>query len=127
MAAQRTFVSGSGNDANAGTITSPKRTFSSALTVTDPGGEIVALDSAAYGAVPINQSVSIIAPSGVYGGITVGSGAAVTLNIGTSDFVVLRGLTINGNPGTTGVLVNAAGKVHVENCVMNGRGSGAGI
>src|SRR6266446_6592240 len=73
--APRTFVSGLGNDANPGTLTSPKRSFASALTVTDAGGEIIVLDSAGYGPVTINKSVSIISPTGVYAGITVPSGS----------------------------------------------------
>ena len=47
MAGPRTFVSGLGNDANPGTREQPKRTFASALTVTDPAGEVVVLDPAA--------------------------------------------------------------------------------
>jgi parallel beta helix pectate lyase-like protein len=127
FAVPRVFVSGLGNDANPGSITSPKRSFTSALTVTDAGGEIVVLDSAGYGPVTISQSVSIIAPPGVYAGITASSGQAITVNIATSDVVVLRGLTINSTGGSIGVLVNSAGTVHVENCVMNGHGNGAGL
>ncbi len=47
-AAQRTFVSTSGSDANTAsncTSTAPCRGFTAALTVTDAGGEIVVLTS----------------------------------------------------------------------------------
>ena len=46
----------------------------------DPGGEIVALDAAGYGAVNINKSVTIVANPGFYAGITASSGTAVTIN-----------------------------------------------
>src|SRR2546425_807205 len=84
-AAPRTFVSGLGNDANPGSITSPKRTFASALTATDAGGEIIVLDSAGYGPVAISQSVSIISPLGVYAGVTVTSGNGIDVSIGSSN------------------------------------------
>jgi parallel beta helix pectate lyase-like protein len=125
-AVPRIFVSGLGNDANPGSITSPKRSFASALTVTDPGGEIIVLDSAGYGPVTINKSVSIISPTGVYAGITVPvSTDGVDVNIGASDVVILRGLTINSAGGDTGINFFSAGTLHVENCVVNGfAGSG---
>ncbi len=73
-AAQRTFVSTAGFDTNDCSLTAPCRGFAKALTVTDVGGEIVVLDSGGYGAVAIGQPVSIIAPSGVYAGISVFAG-----------------------------------------------------
>jgi parallel beta helix pectate lyase-like protein len=120
MAVPRVFVSGLGNDANPGSITSPKRSFTSALTVTDPGGEIIVLDSAGYGPVTINKAVSIISPTGVYAGVTVTSGDGITVSAGASDKVILRGLTINGAGGSRGIVITAAGAVHIENCVISG-------
>jgi parallel beta helix pectate lyase-like protein len=125
LAVPRVFVSGLGNDANPGSITSPKRSFASALTVTDAGGEIIVLDSAGYGPVTINKSVSITSPTGVYAGITVASGYGVEVSIGGSDVVVLRGLTINGAVGNTasgGIHLSPTpgGQLHVEGCVISG-------
>src|SRR5438477_7651459 len=100
LATPRTFVSGLGNDANPGSLTSPKRSFGSALTVTDPGGEIIVLDSAGYGPVTVTKSVRIVCPTGVYAGITVTSGDGIAVSAGASDTVVLRGLTINSAGGT---------------------------
>src|SRR5438105_5530674 len=94
LAFQRTFVSGLGSDSNSGTLSSPKRTFASAITVTDAGGEIIVLDAAGYGPVTINKSVSIISPPGVYAGISPTSSNGIDVNAGASDKVVLRGLTI---------------------------------
>ena len=127
MAGPRTFVSGLGNDANPGTREQPKRTFASALSVTDPGGEIVALDSAGFAstALTINKSVSIIAPPGVYAGVRVASGNGIAVNAGASDKVILRGLSINGT-GTYGINFSSGAALHVESCVINGFYSGGG-
>jgi parallel beta helix pectate lyase-like protein len=119
-AVPRVFVSGLGNDANPGSITSPKRSFASALTVTDAGGEIIVLDSAGYGPVTINKSVSIISPPGVYAGVTVTSGDGITVSIGPSDTVILRGLTLSGaGGGSNGINFTSGATLHVESCVVD--------
>jgi len=95
--AQRTFVASTGNDANAAnncSLVLPCRSFAAAMVQTQDGGEIVVLDSAGYAAVTIDHSVSIIAPQGLYAGITAFSGNAITI-AGTALRVVLRGLTLN--------------------------------
>src|SRR5215467_8341508 len=85
--AQRTFVSGLGSDSNPCARTAPCRTFTQALLGTAAGGEVVVLDSAGYGAFTITQPVSIIAPPGVYAGISVFSGDGITITAGGSDTV----------------------------------------
>jgi hypothetical protein len=120
--AQRTFVSVSGVDANAASncsIASPCRSFGTAMTVTAPNGEIVVLDSGGYGRVTIDRSVQIVAPSGVYAGISVFSGTN-GIDILTDNLTVtVRGLTINGQGGTSGVVVNAMNvRLRVESCVI---------
>jgi parallel beta helix pectate lyase-like protein len=119
-AAPRIFVSGLGNDANPGSLTSPKRSFASAITVTDAWGEIVALDSAGYGPVTITKSISIIAQPGVHAGITVTSGDGITINAGQFDDVTLHGLTIEGAGGTNGIDFVAGSTLNVEDCVISG-------
>ncbi|MEO8134363.1 MAG: hypothetical protein ABI831_10330 [Betaproteobacteria bacterium] len=84
-------------------ITKPCRTFSEAIGVTNSGGEVVVLDSAGYGPVTIAQSVSIIAPHGIFAGISVVSGDGITISGRMGDKVVLRGLTINGQGGLSGI------------------------
>jgi hypothetical protein len=119
--AQRTFVSGLGDDNNPCNRTAPCRTFAHALMETSAGGEVVVLDSAGYGPFAITQAVSITAPPGVYAGISVFSGDGVDINAGSTDTVILRGLTIN-NQGSTGrgIVFNTGGTLHVESCVVNG-------
>src|SRR5437588_3023774 len=102
--AQRSFVSANhGNDANPCTATLPCRNFAAAITQTAAGGEVIALDSGGYGPVNIGSSISLIAPPGVYAGITAFSGDAITIAAGASDVVTLRGLTLNGLGGHNGV------------------------
>src|SRR5215467_12306286 len=76
---QRTFVSGGGADSNPCSRTAPCRTFTQALMGTNAGGEVVVLDSAGYGPFTITQAVSIIAPPGVYAGVSVFSGNGITI------------------------------------------------
>ena len=97
--AQRTFVRSDGADANTCSIAQPCRSFTAALGKTAAAGEIIVLDSAGYGPVIINQSVAIIAPSGIYAGVSVFSDDGVTVNGDATANVVLRGLTINGLGG----------------------------
>ncbi|CAG0961622.1 hypothetical protein BURK2_00769 [Burkholderiales bacterium] len=120
-AVQRAYVSAAiGTDANQGvgcTATQPCRWFTGAHNVVDPGGEIVAMDTGAYGALTVSKSVAIIAAPGAYAGMTVFSGSGVTMATGGIS-VTLRGLTINSLGGTNGINVTAGSKLSVENCVI---------
>ena len=116
--AQRTFVSASANDSNPCSLTQPCRSFAAAIAHTNPGGEVVVLDSAGYGPVTIANDVSLIAPPGIHAGISVFAGDGVTINSPTAT-VVLRGIAIDGQGGTHGVNVQAALRVRIENCVIS--------
>jgi hypothetical protein len=94
-ASSRTLVSGTGSDTGVCAISTPCRTFAYALTQTAPSGGIIVLSSAGYGAVTINQAVSIINTSN-FAGVTVASGNGITINAGASDSVVV--CTENLNP-----------------------------
>ncbi|MBV8851178.1 MAG: hypothetical protein JOZ16_16520 [Methylobacteriaceae bacterium] len=92
QATLRTFVSNNGNDANTATScqpTAPCRTFAQAITVTDPSGEIVAMDASGYGPVTITKALSIIGVDGATVGAPAG-GIGVTINAGTGNLVVIR-------------------------------------
>jgi hypothetical protein len=125
QAVQRTHVSAAtGSDSNTATnctAAAPCRFFQAALSVTDPNGEVIVLDSGGYGAVTITQSVALIAPPGVYGGITVFPSATGVTIAAPGVNVVLRGLTINGQGGTYGIFMSAGAgsKLSVENCVIS--------
>lgn len=120
QAAQRTFVSSSGNDANTASNCSlvyPCRSFGAALTVVDTGGEIIVLDSGSYAPVTIGKSVSLIAPRGVFAGIPVTSSHGVEVTASSAK-VVLRGLTFFGDGATTmsGIRLSGTSNLTVENC-----------
>jgi len=71
--------------------------------------------------VTITQSVAIVAPPGVYAGVSVSTGDGIVVNAGASDVIILRGLTVNSQ-GTSGsgIVFNFGGELHVENCIVNG-------
>jgi hypothetical protein len=129
-AAQRTHVSAAiGTDTNTATGCTPAapcRTFQAAMAVTDPNGEVVVLDSGGYGAVGITQSVALIAPTGVFAGISVFANIDAGISIAEQGInVVLRGLTINGQGGNFGIHMEGNNKLTIENCVIsNLEGSG---
>jgi len=123
--ASRTFVSGVGTDTGSCPLAAPCRTFAYALTQTAPSGEIIVLSSAGYGAVTINQAVSIINTSN-FAGVTVASGNGITINAGANDSVTLRGLTVDGGgTGSNGIVFNSGGKLTIDQCnVLNFVGLG---
>jgi hypothetical protein len=118
-AGQRVFVASGGSDANAPICgpSTPCRSFTTAMSAVDPGGEIVALDAAGYGAVTVTKSVSIIANPGFYAGITVSTGDAVTIATAGVN-VLLRGLNINGIGGTNGINMTNGASLTIDNCVV---------
>ena len=122
QAVQRVFVSAiSGNDANTATgcaASAPCRWFAGAINAVDPNGEIVAMDSGAYGALTITKSVSIISAPGVYAGMTVFSGNGVTIATPGIN-VVLRGLAINGLGGANGISMTDGASLTVDGCVIS--------
>lgn len=117
-AAQRTFVASYGNDANACSLTLPCRGFAAAVAQTISGGEVIVLDSAGYGPVTITKSVSIVAPGGVYAGISAASGAGVAITAAGIS-VTLRGLTINGTGGAYGIRMTNGSALTVEDCAVS--------
>lgn len=117
---QRTFVSPDGNDANLCTLVAPCRTLQRGHDVVADGGDLVILGSAGYGPLMVFHSINILAPDGVYGGISVTSGDGIFVSAGNAT-LLLRGLTLNGN-GTAGrgIYFGPSGVLSVENCKISG-------
>jgi parallel beta helix pectate lyase-like protein len=117
----RSFVSAGGNDANGCTRPAPCRTLSAALAKTAAGGTISIVDAGGYGTVTIDKTISIVNDGAGTASILVPQGE---IGVFVKDpfyeaRVHLRGLTIEGaNVGSTGVFVNGARAVSVENCVI---------
>ena len=111
----RTWVSGTGDDANPCSRTAPCKTFVGAVMKTAAGGEINCFDPGGFGAVTISRSIAIVCELGWAGS------NGVTINAGPSDVVYLRGLDITGL-GAQGSGVNfvSGGALHVSNTVIHG-------
>src|SRR5215831_10315195 len=90
----RAFVSINGIDTNPCSATQPCRSFNQALTVVQPGGEIVVQNSGGYSTgFTITQSVTIDAAGFNASVISTGAGDLCTINTAASDRVVLRGIS----------------------------------
>jgi hypothetical protein len=124
-ASQQTFVSTSGNDASTTCDRgNPCRTFNTAVSRTENGGEVIALDSGEYGPIGTNRFVSVIAAPGVHAQITATSGDAINFS-GWAGSIVLRGLTIVGHgTGANGITSTSGGALYVESCVIDGFAGG---
>jgi hypothetical protein len=120
-AAPTTYVATYGSDANPCSLVQPCRSFASAIAQTNDQGEIVVLDSGGYGPVVIAKSVSIVAPPGVYAGISVFGGRGIDIQPPAAR-VRLTGLTITGfgSLGDTGIVVTAAAHVLLGRSTISG-------
>jgi hypothetical protein len=117
--ATRTWVSGVGDDANPCSRTAPCKTFAGAISKTAAAGEINVLDPGGFGAVTITKSITI-SSEGFEAGVLVSGTNGIIVNAGANDFVVLRGLDIEGlGTGLNGIQFLAGGSLTVENCTIN--------
>lgn len=120
----RTAVSVQGSDLNTCAVNSPCRNFSAAHAQTNPGGEIVVLDSGGFGTFTINKAISVVAAPGVYAGITVPSSHGISVSVGATDEVVIRGVSITAIGNANGIVIFSGGSVSIERFIMNGGGWG---
>src|SRR3977135_4025950 len=99
--ATRTWVSGTGDDANPCSRTAPCKTFAGAISKTAAGGEISVLDPGGFGAVTITKSMTLNGDGTLASILNAGSVNGIIVNAGTSDQVYIRSLSINGTVGAT--------------------------
>src|ERR1700722_15873946 len=119
--ATRTWVSGTGDDANPCSRTSPCKTFAGAIPKTIAGGEIDALDPAGYGSLSITKAITIDGGGGQVASVLASGVTGISINAGSSDIVTLRNLRINGivssgSGGTIGVNFIYGEGLFIENC-----------
>jgi len=118
--ATRTYISGSGDDANPCSLANPCKTFAGAISKTTAGGEIDALSPGSYGAITITKALTIDGSASLGSAIIAASGVGVTVNAGIADVVTLRNIQVQGvSTGATGVLLTQAKVLHLENCVFS--------
>ena len=115
----RVFLAGTGNDAGDCTNqATPCRSLQGAVTQCPVNGEIIILDNGGYGGATITKSLTVNASAGVVAFIA----RTITVNIGSSDNVVLRGLSLNGVVfgDTNGIDFAGGGTLVVENSIIAG-------
>jgi hypothetical protein len=115
----RSFVSSSGVDTNACTITAPCATFAVAYTKISANGIIAALDPGKYGPITITGPVTINGNG--WSAITGPAGNnAITINA-PSGAVNLTGLEIDGAGASyNGIVFNSGGSLSVNNSIVQG-------
>jgi hypothetical protein len=119
--ADRTWVSGVGDDANPCTRTAPCKTFQGAISKTSSGGEINTLDSGGYGAVTITKSMTINGAG--QGAAILSSGTnGIIINAGSTHTVRLLNLQINGlnNNSPVGIRLIGGASLVVDNVQVHG-------
>jgi hypothetical protein len=128
--ATRTWVSGLGDDANPCSRTAPCKTFAGAISKTQAGGIINCIDPGGFGAVTITKAITIDCTNTKAGVLAAGTNG-ININAAAADAVTIRGVDIEGGPGSGLVGINylAGGTVHVERCRIYSfrSGNAAGI
>jgi hypothetical protein len=121
--ATRTWVSGTGSDANPCSRTAPCQTFSGAFSKTATNGEISALDPGGFGTINITKSITINGDgtlAGILNAGTTGIIVNITTNL-TTDKVVIRNVSIQGaGTGTDGIRIIDGQEVVVDNVTIGG-------
>ncbi len=118
--APTTYVATYGSDANGCSLVLPCRSFAVALVQTSTGGEIVVLDSGGYGTVVIDKSVAIVAPDGIYAGVSAFTRVGIAI-VSPAALVRLAGLTLSGfSIAETGIEVSTVASVTVERTTFSG-------
>ena len=116
--ANRTWVSGSGDDMNQCTRSAPCKTFAVALGKTNTNGEIDCIDAGDYGKVNIQKGI-VIDCRGSLGGVQATVSAYAFSVNAPGAVVVLRNLVIDGvGSGLAGIHITAAAAVDVEDVTI---------
>jgi Right handed beta helix region len=126
--ATRTWVSGVGDDANPCSRTAPCKTFAGAISKTTAAGEIDVLDPGGFGAVTVTKAITIDGGGGVVASAVVPGTNGIVISAQPGDVVILRNLKFlglarsSGAVGLNGILLNGAGAVPIDHCVIENFG-----
>lgn len=116
-----TWVAYWGSDSNLGTQTSPFGDFQTAVSNTTAGGIVSVLTPGDYGAVTINQPITIEGVDGAGLTFTGADGISITISTPSNATVILRNLTVNGlGTGEEGIVMNQAGNLIIDHCHIEG-------
>lgn len=119
--ASRTWVSGTGDDANPCSRLAPCKTFAGTISKTATNGEINTLDPGGFGPVTITKSITIDGGTSGNGAITAAGQTGIIINAGDNGIVILRHLLINGvGTGINGIRILSAKAVYIEDCHIYG-------
>jgi hypothetical protein len=115
----RAFVSSTGLDSNACTITAPCATFAVAYTKVGANGIIAAIDPGKYGPIVITGPVTINGNGWAsITGPTTGTATAITITAVSGD-VILNGLEIDGTGAARyGIVFNSGSSLAISNCTV---------
>ena len=127
----RTWVSGTGDDANPCSRTAPCKTFAGAISKTVAGGEIDALDAGGFGGVTITKGITIDGGGGQVASVLVSGTNGIIVAAPVTDAVTIRNLSITGigsripsinaiGAGIDGIRFISGKSLHVENCTISG-------
>lgn len=116
--AARTYVSAAGTDNPVCGLTSPCRHFQAAVTATSPGGEVDALDPAAYGSFTVGHAITIEGQGWAYI-VPKANDAAITITAGSTDKISIHGVSLNGVGvvNGTGIVLNS-GQLILQSSVI---------
>jgi hypothetical protein len=119
----RTWVAADiGDDSNPCSRDAPCLTFATAFNATLAGGEIDVLSPGDYGPLTITKALTICNGDGV-AGVLVTASSAMTIQAGTTDVVMLGGLTLDGiDAANNGVVVSSAKRVVIDKVVIENFG-----
>ena len=115
----RVFLSGTGDDLNdCSNATTPCRSLQGAINQCPVNGEVIVLTSGGFGTANITKSLEINAPTAV----VAFNARTITVNIGLTDTVVIRGLSMNGSVfgDAYGINFIVGGTLIVENSKIDG-------
>ena len=116
--AARVFLSGTGSDSgDCSNAATPCRSLQGAIDQAAAGAEVVIVSTGGYGGATITKSITVNAPTGVIAFV----GRTITVTIGSTDTVTLRGLSMNGAVfgDNDGIAFTAGGTLNVENTVIS--------